>query len=66
MVSSHSTKIQQPEKIFEEYYREEDSQEGFGVGLNLVKRICDEENVDIYLESNEYFTSFTYVFKGQE
>lgn len=65
LISSHSRKIQYPEKIFKEYYREEQSQEGFGLGLNLVKRICDEENVEIYLESNEFFTSFTYIFKGQ-
>lgn len=66
LISSHSKKIQYPEKIFKEYYREEKSKDGFGLGLNLVKRICDEENVDIYLESNEYFTSFTYLFKGQK
>ena len=65
LISSHSKKIMHPDKIFEEYYREEKSQEGFGLGLNLVKRICDEENVEIYLESNEFFTSFAYVFKGE-
>jgi len=65
LISSHSHQIIHPEKIFEEYYREENSQEGFGLGLNLVKRICDEENVEIYLESNEFFTSFAYVFKGE-
>jgi len=66
LISSHSKKIQEPEKIFEEYYREEKSKDGFGLGLNLVKRICDEEDVEIYLESNEYFTSFAYLFKGQK
>ena len=66
LISSHSRKIQEPEKVFEEYYREEKSKDGFGLGLNLVKRICDEENVEIYLESNEYFTSFAYIFKGQK
>ncbi|MCP4969737.1 MAG: diguanylate cyclase [Arcobacter sp.] len=64
LISSHSKKIQEPKKIFQEYYREEKSKDGFGLGLNLVKRICDEEDIDIYLESNEYFTSFAYIFKG--
>ena len=66
LVSSYSRQIIHPEKIFEEYYREEKSQEGFGLGLNLVKRICDEENVEIHLKSNEFQTSFAYVFKKGE
>ena len=64
IISSHSRLIHHPDKIFEEYYREEKTQEGFGLGLNLVKRICDEEDVYIYLESNEELTTFTYTFKG--
>lgn len=63
-VSSHSKMIQHPQKIFEEYYREEKSKEGFGLGLNLVKRICDEEGVIIKVDSNEDGTCFTYTFKG--
>lgn len=66
MISSHSRKIQDPQKVFKEYYREEKSKDGFGLGLNLVKRICEEEGVEIYLESNEYFTSFVYLFKGEK
>ncbi|CAI8219434.1 MAG: Cyclic di-GMP phosphodiesterase CdpA [Arcobacter lacus] len=61
---SNSTQILDKDKIFEEYYREKNSQEGFGLGLNLVKRICTEENIKIELESNEKWNSFTYIFKG--
>jgi signal transduction histidine kinase len=63
-IESRSKQILDPQKIFEEYYREELSEEGFGLGLNLVKRICSEENVGIRLESGENFASFTYIFKG--
>ncbi len=61
-ISSCSQYIQYPKKIFKEYYREESTKQGFGLGLSLVKRICDEENIRIAIESNEYFTSFKYIF----
>ncbi len=61
---SKSVQILDPQQIFEEYYREEETQDGFGLGLNLVKRICSEENVGIKLESGENWASFTYTFKG--
>ena len=64
IIESRSAQILDPQKIFEEYYREEVSKAGFGLGLNLVKRICSEENVGIKLESGENWASFTYTFKG--
>ena len=64
VIESRSKQILDQQKIFEEYYREQISdQEGFGLGLNLVKRICSEENVGIQLESGENWASFTYIFK---
>jgi len=65
-ISSHSKMIQEPEKIFEEYYREELSEDGFGLGLNLVKRICEEENVIIDVKSTLDKTSFEFIFKGNK
>ncbi len=65
-ISSCSQYIQYPEKIFKEYYREKSTKKGFGLGLSLVKRICDEENIKITIDSNEYFTSFRYLFKVEE
>ncbi|MGB5792224.1 FIST N-terminal domain-containing protein [Poseidonibacter sp.] len=66
VIESRSVQILDPQKIFEEYYREEDSKEGFGLGLNLVKRICSEENVGIQLQSGENWASFTYSFKEKK
>ncbi len=61
-ISSHSIVIQQPDKVFEPYYRENNNKEGLGLGLNLVKSICDEENIEIVLESTDELTSFKYYF----
>ncbi|MBE0495462.1 MAG: FIST C-terminal domain-containing protein [Campylobacterales bacterium] len=61
-ITSHSRKIENPEKVFEEYYREEEVQDGFGLGLNLVRKICREEGVEITLHSDEKATTFCYSF----
>ncbi|MDD2906647.1 MAG: HAMP domain-containing sensor histidine kinase [Sulfurimonas sp.] len=62
-VGSRSKEIKDTEKIFEAYYREEQKREGFGIGLRLVRTICDEEEVAIVLDSTNEKTTFTYRFK---
>ena len=62
-ISSHSFTIQEPNRVFEAYYREKSNKEGLGLGLNLVKEICDEEGIDISLKSTEELTSFQYFFR---
>ncbi len=61
-IQSRSIHIQNPDKIFNAYYRESSSEDGFGLGLNLVKQICDEEGVYIKVSSDENMTSFYYRF----
>jgi len=65
-VASKSKTIENQEKIFEPFYREDNvvkERDGFGLGLRLVQKICEEENIDILLDSNEERTSFAYRFK---
>jgi len=62
-IQSESTIIEEPEQIFNAYYRENSIKDGLGLGLRLVKNICDEENITIELHSNEEQTSFKYYFK---
>lgn len=60
---SKSSMIENPHKIFEQFYRESSQQEGFGLGLNLVKEICNNENVAFALHSTKEETSFSYEFQ---
>jgi len=64
-ISSTSTIIKEPEHVFDAYYRENYDKDGLGLGLNLVKRICTEEDILIELNSNEEKTSFKYYFKKE-
>jgi len=59
-ISSNSIIIKEPQHVFDAYYRENAIKEGLGLGLRLVKNICEEEHIKIVLKSNEEKTSFTY------
>jgi len=63
-VGSKSKEIKDKEKVFEAFYREESNDEGFGIGLRLVKSICEEEDVAIFLDSSDQVTTFRYRFKA--
>ncbi len=41
--------IRRPERIFERFYKEHDR--GLGIGLHIVKKLCDEMDVTISVES---------------
>jgi signal transduction histidine kinase len=58
-----SKKIDNIDKIFDRFYRENQNRGGFGIGLSLVKELCDENLINIKIESNSEYTDFTYIFK---
>lgn len=62
-VGSKSKIIKDTDKVFDEYYREEENIDGFGIGLRLVRTICDEEDVMISVSSDDNQTVFKYRFK---
>ncbi|QOR62014.1 sensor histidine kinase [Sulfurovum sp. ST-21] len=64
-ISTNSATIEDPEQIFNAYYRENHSKDGLGLGLSLVKTICDEENIRIVLHSDNNNTSFEYYFNKE-
>ena len=65
-VATNSKKIEYQNKIFDDFYRENNARGGFGLGLKIVKEICDKNLVIIKLNSNEKETKFTYRFKINE
>ena len=64
--SSRSLLIHNTDSIFEAYYRENYGEDGLGLGLNLVKRICDEEGVQISVNTSEAETKFCYYFMKED
>lgn len=62
-VSNSSRILEDPEKIFQRYYREDDSRGGFGIGLNIIKEICDKNLIDVEVLSKDGLTTFRYTFK---
>ncbi len=62
-VASKSKAIKDIDKVFKAYYREEKNRDGFGLGLEMVRNICDEEGIGIKVSSDENKTVFTYIFK---
>lgn len=59
-------KLKDSKRIFERYVRCNDFQGGFGIGLTLIKRICDEYHIHIDVQSQiEQGTSFTLTWLSQ-
>jgi len=54
--------IKSPEQLFNRYYREDEARGGFGLGLNIVKEICDANAVAIEVHSDAFKTRFRYRF----
>ncbi|MFA6788693.1 MAG: cache domain-containing protein [Arcobacteraceae bacterium] len=66
-IKTHSKTIYDMNKIFNnQFYRENKAKGGFGLGLKIVKEICDENSVIINLESSHDETKFIYRFKKYE
>lgn len=55
--------IKEKDKIFERYYRGDKISGGFGIGLSIVKNICDKNGVDIELQTvPKKGSTFTFIF----
>ena len=66
MCINKSKIIEDTNKIFEDFYRENKARGGFGLGLKIVKEICDKNLVTIEILSDKKETKFSYRFKINE
>jgi signal transduction histidine kinase len=58
-----SPKIEDTERIFKAFERENNVRGGFGLGLEIVYAICQKENVKIEVRSTDDLTLFSYRFQ---
>jgi signal transduction histidine kinase len=62
-VTNFGEPIVNKKQIFHRYYKENSIKGGFGIGLNIVKNICDENNIAIDVQSSlQNGTTFSYTF----
>lgn len=65
-ITTISKKIENVDKIFEDYYKRKFFKKLVLVWIKIVKDICDKNLVIINIDSNEKETKFTYKFKINE
>ena len=62
-VIDYGVGIANVDKIFSRYYRENEAKGGFGIGLNIVKDIIEEEGIELEVKSTlGEGTTFKYIF----
>jgi len=62
-VKNRGKTIKDTTKLFDRFYRENNSRGGFGIGLNIIKEICDKNDIKMKVESKDELTTFSYIFK---
>jgi signal transduction histidine kinase len=61
-IKNEGIKIADTKAIFNAYYQQKDKNIGFGLGLSIVKEICDKYEIKIEVNSQNNQTTFSYIF----
>jgi len=59
---SYGDEIKNPKRLFEKNYREKEYKRGLGIGLNIVKNICDKYGIKYEVISKNGKNEFKYIF----
>ncbi|MEA2018654.1 MAG: cache domain-containing protein [Campylobacterota bacterium] len=62
-IENSGNTIENIDKLFQRYYREDKARGGFGLGLNIINDICENNDIIIDVKSNNNKTIFIYKFK---
>jgi len=60
---TYGKSIQNKEKVFDRNYRENEAKRGLGLGLNMVKGICEKYGIGYFVLYENGQNIFTYTFK---
>ena len=63
-IATKSKKIEDKSKIFSQFFKEDNTKGGFGIGLSLVKDICKKYQFKIELEYKNGYNIFKYRLKS--
>ncbi|SFP72690.1 hybrid sensor histidine kinase/response regulator [Hydrogenimonas thermophila] len=66
IIANESKKIKDIKQLFNELYREDQAINGLGIGLNIVKKICDKYHININVVEKDGTTRFILQFKENQ
>ena len=63
-IKTYGNPIKNKEKIFDKNFRENEAKRGLGLGLNMVKNICEKYQISYYVTYEDGQNVFTYIFQS--
>ena len=65
-IKTYGSQIKDKNKIFEKNFREDEAKRGLGLGLNMVKNICEKYHITYRVTYDDGQNVFTYNFQSLE
>ena len=63
-IKTYGSQIKDKNKIFEKNFREDEAKRGLGLGLNMVKNICEKYHITYRVTYDDEQNVFTYIFQS--